>query len=110
MWEEKEPALAPDIVGPERYLYLEINEDFNLNLKSEIKLDEGQKEKIWKRLQGAEWPSDVNACRRDYRQQVWVLYEVDFGLLANVNCLSKVVSNLGRTLKVIFGALNSLHE
>ena len=111
-WEiwEKGPVLAPDIVGSKRHLYLEINEDFNLNLKSGIELDKKQKEKIWNRLQGAEWPSGVKACRRDYRQQVWVLYEVDFGLLANVNCLSKVVSNLGRMLKVIFDALNSPHE
>ncbi|MDE2721988.1 MAG: hypothetical protein OXI59_01290, partial [Gemmatimonadota bacterium] len=107
IWQEKRgPTLAPDIVGPERHLYLEINEDFNLNLKSEIALDERQKEKIWSRLQDAPWPSSVNACRRDYKQQVQVLYEVDFGLLANVNCLSKIVSNLGRTLEVIFGALN----
>lgn len=107
IWQEKKgPVLAADIVGPERHLYLEINEDFNLNLKSGIALDERKKEKIWKCLQVAEWPSCVNACRRDYKQQVWVLYEVDFGLLANVNCLSKVVSNLGRTLEVMVGALN----
>ena len=87
MWEEKEPVLAPDIVESKRHLYLEINEDFNLNLKSGIELGKKQKEKIWKRLQGAEWPSGVTACSRDYQQQVWVLYEVDFGLLANVNCL-----------------------
>lgn len=41
-WEiwDKGPALAPDIVGSEQSLYLEVNEDFNLNLK----LDEGQAE------------------------------------------------------------------
>ena len=116
IWDEG-PALAPDIVGPEQYLYLEINEDFNLNLKlghhqakKKAELDEEQKEKIWKRLCGAKWPSDVNACRRDYRQNALVLYEVDFGFLANVECLSKVVSNLGCTLKVIFGALNNDRE
>ena len=119
MWnrEIKEPVLVPDIVGPEQYLYLEINEDFNLNLKLDHKqsdqqaeLDEEQKEKIWKRLCGAEWPSGVNACRRDYRQNALVLYEVDFGFLANVECLSEVVSNLGCTLEVIFGALNNDRE
>jgi len=39
-----------------------------------------------------------------------VLYEVDFGFLANVDCLSEVVSNLGRTLEVVFGALNNDRE
>ena len=78
--------------------------------KKKAELDEEQKEKIWKRLCGAKWPSDVNACRRDYRQNALVLYEVDFGFLANVECLSKVVSNLGCTLKVIFGALNNDRE
>ena len=105
------PALAPDIVGPEQYLYLEINEDFNLNLKlDQAELDEEQKEKLWKRLCGAEWPSGVNACRRDYQQHTLGLYEVDFGFLAHVDCLSMVVSNLGRTLEVIFGALNNDRE
>lgn len=99
------PVLAPDIVG-----YLEINEDFNLNLKSDTAMNEEEKEKIWSRLRGAPWPSGVNPCRRDYKQQVWVLYEIDFGFLANVNCLSKVVSNLGCTLEVLFGALNNDRE
>ena len=99
------PVLAPDIVG-----YLEINEDFNLNLKSDTAMNEKEKEKIWSRLRGAPWPSGVNPCLRDYKQQVWVLYEIDFGFLANVNCLSKVVSNLGCTLEVLFGALNNDRE
>ena len=109
----KGPALAPDIVGSEQYLYLEINEDFNLNLKldeGQAEPDEEQKENIWERLCGARWPLGVNACRRDYRQNARVLYEVDFGFLANVDCLSKVVSNLGCTLEVIFGSLNNDRE
>ena len=118
-WEiwHRGPALAPDIVGSEQYLYLEINEDFNLNLKlghrqdeRQADLDEQQKENIWRRLCGARWPSGVNVCRRDYRQNALVLYEVDFGFLANVDCLSEVVSNLGCTLEVIFGALNNDRE
>ena len=115
-WEiwHREPALSPDIVGSEQYLYLEINEDFNLNLKlghrqaeKQAELDEQQKEEIWERLCGARWPSGVNVCRRDYRQNALVLYEIDFGFLANVDCLPKVVSNLGCTLEVIYGALNN---
>ncbi len=112
IWDEG-PALAPDLVGSERYLYLEVNEDFNLNLKldeGQAGPDEEQKEMIWERLCGARWPSGVNACRRDYRQNSRVLYEVDFGFLANVDCLSEVVSNLGRTLEVIFGSLNNDRE
>ena len=115
LWEiwDKGPALAPDIVGSEQSLYLEVNEDFNLNLKldeGQAEPDEEKKERIWSRLQDAPWPSGVNACRRNYKQSVWVLYEVDFGFLANVACLSRVVSNLGRTLEVIFGALNNDRE
>ena len=111
MWQcGKGPVLAPDIVGSERHLYLEINEDFNLNLKGPTWLNEEQKGKIWKRLQVAEWPAGVNACRRDYHQQIWVMYEIDFGFLANSDCLSRVVGNLGRTLEVIVGALNSDRE
>ena len=79
-------------------------------LAGQTELDEEQKENIWRRLRGARWPSGVNAYRRDYRQNSRVLYEVDFGFLANVACLSKVVSNLGRTLEVIFGALNNDRE
>ena len=116
IWDEG-PALAPDIVGSEQSLYLEVNEDFNLNLKlghkqaeQQAELDDEQKEKIWRRLCGARWPSVVNACRRDYRQNALVLYEVDFGFLANVDCLSEVVSNLGCTLEVISGALNNDRE
>ena len=115
IWDGMGPPLASDIVGlgPEkqRYLYLEINEDFNLNLKfdnynSEIELSQEQKKEIWQRLGDAMWPAGVHACRRDYRQQMWVLYEIDFGLLANAEFLSKAVVNLGRTLEVLFGVLN----
>ena len=113
MWNvagRNEAGLAPDMFGSERHLYLEINEDFNLNLKGPTWLNEEQKEKIRKRVQVAEWTSGVNACRRDYHQQTWVLYEVDFGFLVNVNCLSKLVDNLGRPLEVIVSALNSDRE
>lgn len=113
IWDEG-PALAPDIVGSEQSLYLEINEDFNLNLKlghkqaeQQAELNDEQRENIWERLCGARWPSGVNVYRRDYRQNALVLYEIDFGFLANVDCLPKVVSNLGCTLEVISGALNN---
>ena len=65
-------GLGSDIVGPDRYLYLEINEDFNLNLKldgEQAELEEEKKAKIWKRLRAANWPLGVIACPRDYRQQ-----------------------------------------
>ena len=110
MWNgEKGPVLARDVVGNERRLYLEINEDFNLNLKldgEQSALEDEKIETIWKRLQGAKWPQGVNASRRFYRQTTWVLYEIDFGFLANIRCLSKVVSNLGRTLDILSDALN----
>ncbi len=60
MWREGTgSALTPDLVGPERALYLEVNEDFNLNLKSTTPLDAEQQEATWSRLCRADWPLGV---------------------------------------------------
>lgn len=110
LWQEGNgPVLAPDIVGSKQYLYIEINEDFNLNLKLDgepTALEKEKKEQLWKCLQIAKWPPSVYGSPREYKQQNWVYYEIDFGFLENVDCLSLVVQNLGRTLEVLFGALH----
>ena len=115
LWEGSKAGtgLGSDIVGPDRCLYLEINEDFNLNLKldgGQAALEERKRAEIYKRLGVANWPPGVNACPRYYRQQNWVLYEVDFGFLSNIDCLPKVVSDLGRTLEVLCCVLSSGRE
>ena len=66
-------------------LYFEINEDFNLNIKIRQQLGDDARQAIWSRLESAEWPPFVNRQRRDYKQQVFVLYEIDFGFLENLN-------------------------
>ena len=117
LWERSKagtgPGLGLNIVGRDRHLYLEINEDFNLNLKldgGKAALEEGKRAEICKRLGVANWPPGVNARPRNYRQQIWVLYEVDFGFLSNIDCLPNAVSDLGRTLEVLFYSLNGGRE
>ena len=100
MWESGKPSLDTTI------FYFEINEDFNLNLKSGDDLDSRVKKDVWNRMQKAKWPSFVNGCCRDYKQAVRVLYEIDFGLLKELNNMHQVVSNLAATLDVAVRALS----
>lgn len=87
-------------------IYLEINEDFNLNLKCQNGgIAPGQKEEVWKRLQCAPLPPGCRGQRRSYRQSVVVLYEFDFGFLDHLDDMSKAVSNLGETVSAIEKAL-----
>lgn len=87
-------------------LYFEINEDYNLNLKSENGLlQQEDREQIWERLGNANWPDGTIACRRDYRQVALVLYEIDFGLLSGLPEIGQVVEKLAQTLKAAVGAL-----
>ncbi len=46
-------------------------------------------------------------CSRYYTQGVDVLYEIDFGLLKELNDMKKVTSNLTETLNVLFLALGN---
>ena len=87
-------------------LYIEINEDFNLNLKSWQEFNESIKMDIWSRLEGADWPSYTYHQRRDYQQGPFVLYEVDFGFLDNLSDMKQVTTNLGQTVESIVGALS----
>ena len=101
------PTLGKTIIGPEGgEMYLEINEDFNLNLKVDAQIVAyDTKRRLWGCLEEADWPSFVKKCCRDYKQGVIVLYEIDFGLLTELNDMNKVIKNLAATLEVLIGAL-----
>ena len=87
-------------------LYIEINEDFNLNLKTWQKLNESIKMDIWSRLKDGFSPSFPHHQRRDYKQGPFVLYEVDFGFLDNLDDMKQVTTNLGQTVESIVRALS----
>ena len=112
MWQENEnqklPTLGKTILGNEEGgFYLEINEDFNLNLKVEkrVVVDDDIKNQVWSWLDKAAWPRFVKRCRRDYKQTVVVLYEIDFGLLKELNDMEQATENLADTLEVLIRAL-----
>ncbi len=88
--------------------YLEINEDFNLNLKcgSRKEITSDQKEEVWKRLRPILFPPGCDGRCRNYVQDVVVLYEIDFGFLDHLDDMAKVVSNLGETVSAIVKALS----
>ena len=106
MWQGEVKSLG-EVYFPngEGSMYLEINEDFNLNVKSDSELNESSKTEIWSRLKDAEWPSFTNHQSRDYEQGAFVLYEADFGFLENMNDMKQVATNLGQTVESIVGAL-----
>lgn len=87
-------------------LYLEINEDFNLNIKTDSEVNESSKKEIWSRLKSTDWPSFTDHQCRDYQQGPLVLYEVDFGFLDNLSDMKQVTTNLGQTVESIVGALS----
>ncbi len=107
MWDSGRPAIGRGILnGIEAEFYLEINEDFNLNLKLDIEeLEKSIRDEVWKRLENIRWPSFVNLYPRQYKQGTYVLYEFDFGFLAELNNLGKAVNNLGDTVDIIIEAL-----
>ena len=111
MWQDKNPKLpilGKTILGSEDGgFYLEINEDFNLNLKieEEVAVDDDTKNSVWECLEGTDWPPFVEKCPRDYRQTVVVLYEIDFGLLEELSDMRQVIKNLADTLEVLIRAL-----
>lgn len=101
------PTLGAAILGNEGDFYLEINEDFNLNLKVEegVIVDDDTKNQVWNCLDKADWPPFSETCRRDYKQTVVVLYEIDFGLLEELNDMERATENLADTLEVLIRAL-----
>ena len=102
MWDTGTPSLGTIVINNAQHnpFYFEINEDFNLNLKTSERLDSDAKDIVWNCLQEAQWPNFVDGYCRDYRQGVSVLYEIDFGLLEGLNDMPQVVRNLAATLDV----------
>lgn len=106
MWQSSEwrsARLAPGSIHAESGLYFEISEDFNLNVKIENRRE--CHDRIRNSLKNANWPDFVNGTCRDYKQQVFVLYEIDFGFLRELNDMPRVMNNLVDTLRVAIGAL-----
>lgn len=92
-------------------LYFEINEDFDLNLKSESAFwheNEGRILQLWECLDNADWPPFVKGCRRFYKQGPYVYYELDFGLLPNAEAIAQAVDNLAAALSTAIQAINGV--
>ena len=112
MWQERPaPTIGASIVGngdPRRRLYIEINEDFNLNLKTQNPdLESDKRQRIWEHLDCIEWKRlNSKGHPRNYTQAVLVLYEIDFGFLKNLSNMPQVVSNLGKTVEAVAEALS----
>lgn len=100
--------LAPGSIHAESGLFFEINEDFNLNVKIENKPE--CRDQIRNSLKNANWPDFVNGTCQDYKQQVYVLYEIDFGFLRELNDMPRVMSNLANALRVAIEALSRAIE
>ena len=104
MWKYRK-HLAPDL-SLEKTPYFEINEDFNLHLKVDDEtLNESHRKTIWTRLEGADWPNFSAPKIRDYKQQVFILYEIDFGFLDVVEDTDQVIQRLAEVLKVATATL-----
>lgn len=82
----------------EQYCYFEINEDFNLNMKSDWDVGD----EIHNALNDHEnWPNFINRVARNYRQRVYVVYEIDFAFLANADNIAQVLANLMTTIELV---------
>lgn len=88
--------------------YFEINEDFNLNVKTENEMDRKSKESVWSALDDANWTNFAVGVNRDYRQTNLTLYEIDFGFLSNVQDIPTVAMNLAAALRAAVDALKRL--
>ena len=100
MWEHSKTTRG------EKSLYLEINEDFNLNLKCLKKIEDNElRDKVWKKLEDAQLGRFAKLGRRNYRQGSYVLYEMDFGLLEKLDTMEQVVDDLASLVEAITQAL-----
>ena len=93
--------------------YFEINEDFNLKVRTEARnkekaLSEKDKQRVWSALDGTNWPKSVVGVKRNYKQTNLTLYEIDFGFLDDVHNIRKVATKLAAVLGVAVDALNRL--
>ena len=101
-------TIASSIVGNrEPRLYFEINEDFNLNLKTQdLDLDTDKQQSIRECLGSVEWKRlNSKGQPRSYKQGALVLYEIDFGFLENLPDMPQVVNKLGETVEAVVEAL-----
>ena len=82
----------------ERYCYFEINEDFNLNMKSDWDVGD----EIHNALNDLViWPDFINGVARNYHQGVYVVYEFDFAFLVNADNIAQVLTNLMLTIELV---------
>ena len=84
-------------------IYLEVNEDFNLNLKWRGNTHEGKQQQIWSMLNRGNWPEFVRTNVRDYTQGEGIrsIFELDFGFLEHVDKIDLVILKLSETVAVI---------
>ena len=81
-----------------RYCYFEINEDFNLNIKSAWDVGD----EIHNALNDEEgWLDGINCVACNYHQAVHVVYEIDFAYLVNAGRLGLVIRNLILTIELV---------
>ena len=107
MGDSSRSPLGRNILGGNKNgFYLEVNEDFNLNLKFDAEqLDQTVRDTVWERLNNVTWPSFVDASFRQYKQSSYVLYEFDFGFLKEVRDVKKVADQLESTITGVVQAL-----
>ena len=85
----------------ERYCYFEINEDFNLNLKSEWEISDHIGAIHNALYDQEEWPNFITGVARNYHQGVHVVYEIDFGFLVSVDNIAQVLARLRLTMELV---------
>ncbi len=88
-------------------IYMEVNEDFNLNIKITWEREFGEdlrepmRERIQCMLNSAKWPHDVRTNDRNYIQGNQVIFKLDFGFLENIEDKDQVICNLSETAKEV---------
>lgn len=86
--------------------YLEINEDFNLNVKTE---NAHKRKRAREALESL--PAELGTGhKREYKQSTWVIYELDFGLLDHIRDLESAAHRLGTAVEAIVRRLETLDE
>lgn len=86
-------------------IYMEVNEDFNLNIKVtwEDNAQEDQIEQVQNMLDAAIWPDFVRTKHRNYSQgeSIQAVFELDFGFLEHTEKIDLVVHKLSETVEVV---------
>jgi hypothetical protein len=106
LWNNPTPEVGASLVVSGEEFYFEINEDYDLNLKLEASmLREDLCEEVHRRLLAVKWPNGIQDRPRQYRQETFVLYEVDFGLLENVRDIEGTARRLATAVDLIRSGL-----